>query len=642
MSMPEPRSTTVIARLRIPALFVMAIVLGAAALNWYLDRPEIVFLRDDGPARWIVHDDPVELRARPIQEQATLFRIGFDLQSPARDAVLEYVALRDATVYVDGEQIAPSDTTSSSWKQPRRIPIGHWMSPGRHEVAIAVRNPEGPPAVRARCDEIGLASGTGWQSYRGADWSRARLASARPLPGPARGVPSGRDALRARLPILVLMFCAGFAGTWIHHRWSPAMLRWIADPVHLQWVLVAAWIALGAVNFRTLPPDAGFDVSAHMDYIRFIAERGALPLADDGWQMFQMPLFYVLAAIPYRLLSDSIGAAHAGLALRWIPLACGALQILIARRALAAAFPGRSDLQALGMFFAACLPVNLYMSQYVANEPMAALLSAVTLTLLLRILRRPDRASSIRMEILLGLALAGAILSKVTAILLVPVAVGVVVHARGLRAGTLTAARVLLILLAFAGWPFVRNLLEFGTPFVFSSSSVQWWQDPGYRVAEDLWRFGRALDHPVFASTAGFWNAVYSTMWTDGQMSSMVAVRWFPPWKLPFVLAGAWLALPLVIAMIAGAVRGLLRRDAPVVLATICTLLYGAALLQQFLALPIYSTAKAGYTLGLLPLYAVLLTSGLRRPMRSVTMRSLVVGMMVAWGMSSYLGYLAT
>jgi hypothetical protein len=35
----------------------------------------------------------------------------------------------------------------------------------------------------------------------------------------------------------------------------------------------------------------GFDAVAHEAYIQFIQQKHALPLADDGWEMYQPPLY---------------------------------------------------------------------------------------------------------------------------------------------------------------------------------------------------------------------------------------------------------------------------------------------------------------------------------------------------------------
>ena len=58
----------------------------------------------------------------------------------------------------------------------------------------------------------------------------------------------------------------------------------------------------GGQQHLKVPYDNGFDVLPHMDYIAFVGER-ALPLATDGWQMFQSPLYYIVSAPLYLLFS---------------------------------------------------------------------------------------------------------------------------------------------------------------------------------------------------------------------------------------------------------------------------------------------------------------------------------------------------
>src|SRR5205823_3989281 len=65
----------------------------------------------------------------------------------------------------------------------------------------------------------------------------------------------------------------------------------------ILFVLVSGlWIVLFSNNVSKLPPLFGFDRDGHLDYINYILQKKALPLADDGWQMYQPPLFYLLAA----------------------------------------------------------------------------------------------------------------------------------------------------------------------------------------------------------------------------------------------------------------------------------------------------------------------------------------------------------
>jgi len=630
---PYRRSPEILARLRNPILAVVVLLVSVVALDRYLARQEIIFLRDDGAAKWIVVDQPVQLRARAAGQTIAYFRTVLELDRTPGSATLEFTALGAARVYVGGQQI--HETDSDDWQTAHEIKIGPLLEPGSVELAIAVGNLDGPVALRARCDAVDLHTDVHWEASQGEGWTPVRLASDHPLPAPGRDVPSASQSFVSRLWLWGLLFLGTFVITIRAAHPDPVL--WLARPANLRFVLLGLWAALALNNFWRIPHDIGFDQVAHLDYIRFIIERGALPLASDGWQMFQMPLFYLVAAIPYAILRSVLESPSAEIALRLIPLACGALQILVGAKALKLAFPDRADLQSLGLVFIAALPVNLYMSQYVGNEPMAALFSSITILKLLEILRGPVPGR--KQLLVLGLVLSAAILTKVTAILLVPVVVVVLFWSQRDRKGLQAVATVGLVVALFAGWPFARNWIEFGNPLVFASSSVSWWQDPGYRVAGDMWSFGRAIDRPVFASLGGFWNALYSTFWVDGQMSSMVEIRWFPPWNLGFVLAGAITALPLAAGMLVGAGRTLLCREPVLVLCTATITLYLLAVFQQFLSLPIYSTAKASYTLGLLPLYAILLCAGIQTLTRNPFARAVACALVVSWAAFSWAGY---
>lgn len=627
-SLPAAERLAKLSRIRTPLAVLTVLVLGVTGLNLYLARPAVVFLRDQGPAKWIVLDEPVELVARPLTGTFGWFRTTVEVPSPPGDARLEVTALGAARVYVSGEQIY--DPGGGDWQEVHSIEIGRLLQPGPVEISVAVGNLGGPVAVRARCEALGLHTDEQWEASKGEGWRPVRLASTRPLPAQAVSVPSSIRSFAKRAWLWLALVAATALLAWRGQRL--ALVAWIRRPRHLRFVLLGIFAALALNNCWRLPRDVGFDLPFHFDYIRFILDRAALPLASDGWQMFQMPLFYLVSAPIYAVLRSVLESPAAENTLRLLPLVCGALQILVCARALKLAFGDREDLQSLGLLFVAALPVNIYMSHHVGNEPMAALLSSLVIVTLLELIVSPQLPR--RTILLLALWLSAAILTKVTAVLLLVPALAVLLWRRSRDAWV-----VGLIVLLAAGWPFVRNMVEFGRPFVFASSSIEWWQEPGYRVWGDLIGFGRAINRPLFASMAGFWDALYSTFWVDAQMSSIVEVDWASPWNLSFVLAGAVTALPLTAALWVGAGRGLVRRNPILLLATGTIALYMLAVLQQFLALPIWSTAKASYTLGLLPLYAILLCSGIDTMARSESARVLAGGVMLSWAVFSFAGY---
>ena len=70
---------------------------------------------------------------------------------------------------------------------------------------------------------------------------------------------------------------------------------------------------------------AGFDGPDHLEYIRFVGERWALPLATDGPAMYHPPLFYVVAAGLRATAGEQPGTL-----VRLVPFLSGIFQVAIA------------------------------------------------------------------------------------------------------------------------------------------------------------------------------------------------------------------------------------------------------------------------------------------------------------------------
>ena len=73
--------------------------------------------------------------------------------------------------------------------------------------------------------------------------------------------------------------------------------------------------------------------------------------------------------------------------------------------------------------------------------------------------------------------------------------------------------------------------------------------------------------------------------------------------------------------------------------AVFCVNVYISAILYLFLIIPIYSTAKATYTLGVIPCYAVLSAAGFDVLIRGPLRRAIVFGVIACWAVGAYLAY---
>jgi hypothetical protein len=102
----------------------------------------------------------------------------------------------------------------------------------------------------------------------------------------------------------------------------------------------------------------------------------------------------------------------------------------------------------------------------------------------------------------------------------------------------------------------------------------------------------------------------------------------------------AWLALPVTIAIASGAFvpsSGSEKRARSVALAAVAS--FALALVYMYLKLPIYSTIKASYMLGLTGCFGMLGACGLRPLMANAWLRAATFGWLACWGVSAYASY---
>ncbi|MCX5758524.1 MAG: hypothetical protein NTU83_08475, partial [Candidatus Hydrogenedentes bacterium] len=257
----------------------------------------------------------------------------------------------------------------------------------------------------------------------------------------------------------------------------------------------------------------------------------------------------------------------------------------------------RGDLQMFATVLGGLMPMNVYRSQYVSNEPLAGALIGWVVLLAIPLLRQPE-LFRLRQCVPIGLVLGLALLTKVTALLIVfPVAFAIVYaggagegSARRVAARTIEALAIVLGLAALiAGWYYLRNYIELGRPFIGgwdAARGIEWWQDPGYRTPSQLLAFGDALIRPIFCGISSFWDGIYSTLWMDGFISGMAELDAMPHWNYGFLFPGMWFALLPTLAILIGLAATLSRpvksSSSGLILAALCVGIYFAVLLLHF------------------------------------------------------------
>ena len=640
----------------------VVILLGAWHMVSLLRNPQVELIFPENHAEWIRAPMATGPDTYGMEDFTAAFKTTFTLEERPQKATFYLRGFRYAVVYLDGLILANTELDFDTWKTQdvRSITNFRALEPGEHELIIAVDNQTGPPMVRAYCPELGIRTGRHWLVKDGTsdEWVHALTATDPQVNTIGSRFSSVRDAFMKLLPLIVSLFGLGLVWTLIVGTKSRArdlLVKVTPTPSGVRWLLLIAWAALVVNNITKLPYSIGFDVDGHLQYMIILARKGRIPLATEGWQTFQSPLYYLLSAPLYMFFASAFSEAKVTEFLRIVPMICGALQVQIAYHAMRVVYPEQARAQIYGTLLAGFLPINLYLSQNLSNEPLVAVFSSLLFLMLLKLIRDPERYWRARWFTLIGLLLGFAILTKLTAILLVPIISiaifiamtrGVDRPAQIMMKTAVASGAIFAISLAVCGWYFVYNWIHLGQAFLGGwdeSRGYIWWQEPGYRTIQQYVTFGDALVYPVFSSVQGFWDGFYSTLWLDGYISSNTLFDIIPSWNFDFVLASAWLSLVPSAIILLGVALTLAR---PVqsarngqLLALLGLVVFIAAIIDLSFTVSGFSTIKASYTLSLTIGYGILFARGSVPLSRFLVLRSVLNGTMLAWAVVVYAGY---
>ena len=138
--------------------------------------------------------------------------------------------------------------------------------------------------------------------------------------------------------------------------------RLAVAPLAVLVVIIISWVALFCNNLPQIAALFGFDRDGHQQYIDYILTNKALPLADEGWQMYQPPLFYLLSALIIGPFGWAASTDSAVLALRAVSALTGIVHLVLIFLCLRLVFPKQPRRQMVGLLIAGFLPANLCLS----------------------------------------------------------------------------------------------------------------------------------------------------------------------------------------------------------------------------------------------------------------------------------------
>jgi len=378
-------------------------------------------------------------------------------------------------------------------------------------------------------------------------------------------------------------------------------------------LILLLYLVLGVLFAAYTPRWQAPDEPAHYNYVRYLAENGRFPVLQMGdypheymeeikgrrfppdlsidpirYEYHQPPLYYSLAAPVYVLAKGAL------LPLRLLSVALGAGVVLLAYATGRRIFPGRPALGLASAAFVAFLPQHLATVSQAGNDVLAELLFALVLFQLAGWVQDQEskivnRKSAIALGFLLGLIL----ITKTTAYIAVPLALGVLVW-RWLRYRA-PARRILADLARIAipaalialPW-YARNATIYGWPDFLGLRRHDAVVVGQLRLAEYLAQFGaasylRRLGEFTFKS---FWGVFgWQGVFMDSRIYLALAIL--------CALAAAGLVLRIVHrppAHVAGQVSSIVNRKSSIVNRKSALLLLAATIL---LTLLVY----AGYNL---------------------------------------------
>lgn len=292
--------------------------------------------------------------------------------------------------------------------------------------------------------------------------------------------------------------------------------------------LAALLVAVAMSALRAFEPAISGDYEAHLEYLEYVQRHRWVPRADQGFEMYHPPVYYVLSVLVAELAGSSLtSGAQAVAAASW------AVEGMVAA-VVVTRLGGRWAGAAAGAALVWLLPGQANVATRVYPETLAGLGVAI---LVLAVVRLRQGARSGYWWLAVGVPLAG--LSKFSGLVAVAVALPVVVWAHRDRLRSLAGLLPGLILLgAFYG----RNLLLYRTPTPLNADLFEL-ERLGGRYADYPPGFFTRLALGECAAERSFYGSAWKWLWaTDCGVK--------PPWTdtVDGVLLVVAVATTLVVA----------------------------------------------------------------------------------------------
>lgn len=341
-------------------------------------------------------------------------------------------------------------------------------------------------------------------------------------------------------------------------------------------------VSLGLVLFLQLhnlslfPLKRGFDAGSHLEYVSYLKNNWRVPLAYEGWELYQPPLYYFLVAF----VSSPTGIKVFGF-LMW------GILVFISYKFFKKKFDN-ANVSLIGTFISSSLPVVLYLTYMISNEFFSGVLIGIALVYYTGFYK-PTNSSRIILGILIGLSF----LAKATAfVLIISITLDQFIFARFKIIKTIK-----YLLLPFgisfliSGWFYLRNWILFGGPFISSYDFPKIYPLMQTIVPRNLSFFLSLkgfLTMDLFRSHHySFLSGTFFSWFYDGH-NIIIPVQEFSKIGMILVL----FSLPIFIFFLIGYVKEyFVKKNKNVIFLLYLTLLFIGYITYNF-RLPYYSTVK--------------------------------------------------
>ena len=339
-----------------------------------------------------------------------------------------------------------------------------------------------------------------------------------------------------------------------------------------------------------------YDTQGHIEYITHLFTHGTLPELRQGWESWQPPLYYIVAAAWMKMTTLLSAGSQAAL-LRSVQLQ----SLLLSLATLAAGawiafmlFPKKNDRLKALLFLSivATFPGLVFFASRIGNDVLLAPLSFIALGFLLRWWKTDNTRDwySAFLVIVLG------IFTKANALPLAGIAwTCLLLRHDPWRKKIILGAGSAGLLVLLTGWFFLQR---YGIDRTAVLGANMGSLHSGLRVENTLWNI--MSFHPVFTVLHPFNNTWMDSegrqfLWDFVYRSAFFGEFSFPPAVRPMASAMLISGMAAAVAALAGALRSVRDRNTFGIPCAVCAVLLLSALACYRLQFPFSCTADFRY-----------------------------------------------